>query len=67
MASTISARWSAKRPLRTTRTHFGFGHAFLFDDGVMIDLGTLPGGNVSEAIAINNRGEVVGDSTPPTS
>ena len=34
-------------------------HAFLFDDGVVTDLGTL-GGNKSRAIAINESGVVVG-------
>jgi probable HAF family extracellular repeat protein len=29
----------------------------------MIDLGTLPGGNFSEALGINKHGQVVGDST----
>lgn len=38
-------------------------HAFLWQDGVMTDLGTLPNLQFSEARAINNRGQVVGDST----
>ena len=37
-------------------------HAFLFDNGVMIGLPTLPGGTFSEALGINNRGEIVGRS-----
>lgn len=37
-------------------------HAFLWHDGQMRDLGTLPGGAVSEANAINNEGQVVGYS-----
>jgi hypothetical protein len=38
----------------------------LFDDGKMIDLGTLPGGrDLSEALSINNRGQIVGDSGFP--
>jgi probable HAF family extracellular repeat protein len=41
----------------------GEQHAFLWEDGVMHDLGTLPGGTFSEAYGINDRGEVVGWST----
>jgi probable HAF family extracellular repeat protein len=36
-------------------------HAFLWDDGEMIDLGALGGFNISEAWAINNQGQVVGN------
>lgn len=39
-------------------------HAFLWEDGIMTDLGTLPGRPVSIARDINNRGEVVGNSGP---
>jgi probable HAF family extracellular repeat protein len=39
-------------------------HAFLWEDGRMTDLGTLPpGGTLSSASSINARGQVVGSST----
>ncbi|MCX5675447.1 MAG: PEP-CTERM sorting domain-containing protein [Planctomycetota bacterium] len=37
-------------------------HAFLWKNGVVTDLGALPGGNQSYAFAINNAGQVVGYS-----
>lgn len=42
-------------------------HAFLFSAGIMTDLGILPGGaNYSEANAINDLGEIVGDGFTQT-
>jgi len=35
-------------------------HAVMFQDGMVRDLGTLPGGTQSSAISINNRGEIAG-------
>lgn len=42
-------------------------HAFLFEHGVMTDLGMLPGGNSSTASAINNRVQIVVYSGTPYS
>jgi len=41
----------------------GTFHAFLFANGVMSDLGTLPGYKSSYATAINDRGQIVGTSS----
>ncbi|MGD8474068.1 MAG: hypothetical protein PVH59_08075 [Anaerolineae bacterium] len=37
-------------------------HAFLWQDGVMTDLGTL-GGSKDDAPGVKNRGQVVGNSS----
>jgi probable HAF family extracellular repeat protein len=41
--------------------------AVLFQSGMLTDLGTLPGGTVSYAYAINNAGVIVGQSETKTS
>jgi probable HAF family extracellular repeat protein len=38
----------------------GAGRAFAMKEGVLVDLGTLPGYTLSQAVAINARGEIVG-------
>jgi probable HAF family extracellular repeat protein len=40
----------------------GLGHAFLYDQGVVHDLGTLPGGSGSYAYGMNAAGDVVGEA-----
>src|SRR5256885_2216404 len=42
-------------------TGFGDFHAYLLSEGTSFDLGTL-GGNESEALAVNRRGQVAGHS-----
>lgn len=44
-------------------TTVGQLHSFLWQDGAMTDLGTLPQLAFSEARSINNRGQVAGDSS----
>ena len=39
---------------------------FLYEDETVINLGTLPGGNFSEALAINERGQITGYWGSPT-
>jgi probable HAF family extracellular repeat protein len=44
---------------------FGAAHAFLWQDGELIDLGVVGGGTygASAAYGLNNRGNIVGDTT----
>jgi probable HAF family extracellular repeat protein len=48
---------------------FGLAHAVLWDHGQIIDLGTLPNGNVSVASGINMTAQISGTAnrTGPTS
>jgi probable HAF family extracellular repeat protein len=41
-------------------------HAFLWQNGTMHDLGTLPGGGASGAMAINNHNQIIGWATTKT-
>ena len=41
-------------------------HAFYWANGVMTDMGTLPGGTWADAYAINNLGEVIGRAQIPS-
>ncbi len=45
-------------------TREGDRHAFVWQGGVMRDLGVLPGDTISEANDLNNSGQIVGHSTP---
>jgi probable HAF family extracellular repeat protein len=45
-----------------SNTAVGGNHAFLYKDNALIDLGTLAGGTTSSALAINNKGQIVGTS-----
>ena len=66
----LSYSWKAPRTLITNRgqiigsseTSRGDRHAFLWQDGRMRDLGTLPGRTESEAVALNNHGQLAANS-----
>jgi len=49
----------------TYTTTAGMNRAFLWQDGVATDLGTLPGDNFAEGNSINDRGQIVGQSCSP--
>src|SRR5438094_977301 len=60
-----SSSWAYGINARGQVVGFGAGfHAFLWDNGMTTDLGTLPGGSqFSEAWAVNAQGQVVGNTT----
>ena len=43
-----------------SRNSNGFLHAFLYSNGVLADLGVLPGGVASTGLGINNSGQITG-------
>jgi probable HAF family extracellular repeat protein len=47
----------------SAETADGFLHAFVYSNGVMNDIGTLPDGNYSQGWAINEVGDVAGVAT----
>ena len=51
----------------TYTTTAGINRAFLWQDGVATDLGTLPGGVSAEGGLINDRGQITGQSCSETS
>jgi probable HAF family extracellular repeat protein len=46
---------------------FNGGHGILWENGKMIDLGTLPGDCSSEALVINSKSQIIGNSSPDCS
>ncbi len=54
-----------RQAVGTYTTNAGINRAFIWQDGVFTDLGTLPGDNFAEGGAINDRGQVVGQSCSP--
>ena len=42
---------------------YSINKAFLWEEGVMMDLGTLDGFQFSEAVGINNEGQIIGNAT----
>src|SRR6266853_1805874 len=65
---TLGGTFSAPRAINeagqvvgVSQTATDESRAFLWDNGTMINLGTLPNGSISsEAVAINGRGQIVG-------
>jgi probable HAF family extracellular repeat protein len=47
-------------------TSVGTNHAILWEDGRVVDLGLLPGDDLSYAFGINDRGQIVGASSDLT-
>jgi probable HAF family extracellular repeat protein len=58
-AVTINNRGQVIGTSTTTAARY---HAFIWQNGAMTDLGTLPGGGTTKPVAINDHGQIVGDS-----
>src|SRR5215218_2855729 len=67
---TLRGSWSSANGINDAGKVVGYSatrgdaeqHAFLYSDGQMSDLGTLPGGANSVGMGINNADQVVGSS-----
>jgi probable HAF family extracellular repeat protein len=61
-SSRASALNNSGQVVGTSETVLGASEAFLYSNGEMVTLGTLPGSTDSQAFAINDSGLVVGNS-----
>jgi probable HAF family extracellular repeat protein len=61
-SSRASALNNSGQVVGTSETVLGTSEAFLYSNGQMVTLGTLPGSTDSQAFAINDSGLVVGNS-----
>ena len=65
----LGGRWSdavainvRSQVVGTVQTLSGANHGFVWENGQMTDLGTLPNGNDTQARAINENNEIIGNS-----
>ena len=65
-AQGVVAGWYYATPPKFNPSVPGIKHAFVWDAGQSIDLGILPGGTESAAVAINNNGQVAGNAITVT-
>ena len=55
------------KEVQSANSEYSTGHAFLYQDGHMHDIGSLPHTNVSSASGINDEGLIVGSANNETS